>query len=59
MANDRFSKRHGFKAQEAEITVRQDAPHGLREFVVQAVISLGYDPEFVRKTQGSGVIYSD
>lgn len=45
-----FSKRHGFRQTEKEITTREDAPIGLREFIVQLTYELGYGPSFVRAT---------
>ena len=36
-----FSKRHGFRGDPKEITVREDAPEPLRYFVVQTAIELG------------------
>lgn len=44
-----FSKRHGFnQAFEAEITIRQDAPHNLRGFVVQLAYDCGLRPSALR-----------
>lgn len=48
MANELFSKRQGFKPEQVEITVRNDASEALREYVVQTVSSLGYDANFMR-----------
>jgi hypothetical protein len=36
-----FSKRHGFRGEPKEITVREDAPESLRYFVVQTSIDGG------------------
>ena len=44
-----FSKRHGFRSEPKEITVREDAPEPLRYFVVQTAIDLGLGPSFVRR----------
>ncbi|MEZ4900909.1 MAG: hypothetical protein R2822_03725 [Spirosomataceae bacterium] len=49
MLNQSFSKRHGLNSQEKEITVRQDAPQGLREYVIQTIESLGYGPAHSRQ----------
>lgn len=44
-----FSKRHGFnQTSEAEITIRQDAPHNLRGFVVQLAYECGLRPSILR-----------
>ena len=40
-----FSKRHGFRGEPKEITVREDAPDALRYFVVQTAIELGALPQ--------------
>lgn len=40
-----FSKRHGFASvDEVEITVRNDAPDGLRQFIVQWAYEYGFKP---------------
>ena len=44
-----FSKRHGFRGEPKEITVREDAPESLRYFVVQTAIDSGLYPSFVRR----------
>ena len=49
MLNQSFSKRHGVNSQEKEITVRYDAPQGLREYIIRAIESLGYGPAHSRK----------
>jgi len=46
---DRFSKRHGYKIPEKEITMREDAPIGLRDFVIQTVYGFNYKPSFLRR----------
>jgi hypothetical protein len=43
-----FSSRHGFEAEEAEITVRNDAPYNLRGFVVDIAYEAGLDPHSMR-----------
>ena len=45
---DRFSKREGYSAKEAEIIVREDAPQSLRDFVIQTLYALGHSPKVVR-----------
>lgn len=47
--NQPFSKRMGLNTQEKEITIRQNAPLELREFIVSTVESLGYGPHFSRQ----------
>lgn len=50
MLNQSFTKRHGFNYREKEITVRYDAPHGLREYVIYYFIEqLGYEPKRLRE----------
>lgn len=40
-----FSKRHGFVSiEEVEITVRNDAPEGLRQYIVQLAYESGFKP---------------
>ena len=46
---ERFSKRHGHTLVEKEITIREDAPTGLREFVIQTFFDLGISPKFLRE----------
>ena len=48
MSYQQFSKRHGFKPEQVEIVVRNDAPESLREYLVQTVSSLGYEADFIR-----------
>ena len=43
-----FSSRHGFDAEEAEITVRNDAPYNLRGLVVDIAYEAGLDPHSMR-----------
>ena len=44
-----FSKRHGFSTvEEVEITVRNDAPDGLRQFIVQLAYDSGFKPSKLR-----------
>lgn len=46
---EQFSKRHGYhQAHEAEISVRQDAPHELRGIVVQLAYECGFRPQSLR-----------
>ena len=47
----KFSKRLGhFVVKEKEITIKEDAPQELREFIVMTVYELGYQPSFLRDT---------
>ena len=48
MDKELFSRRHGLKPQSAEITIRNDAPIELIEFLIQTVRSLGYEPDDIR-----------
>jgi hypothetical protein len=48
MDEKRFSERHGFAPDAAEITVRHDAPHDLRGLVVDFAYGSGLDPHDVR-----------
>lgn len=50
MNNQPFSKRQGFKPEQVEISVRNDAPDSLREYIVQTVSSLGYEADLMRTT---------
>jgi len=45
---DRFSKRHGFSTIIKEIVTREDAPLGLRQYLVQTLYDLGYGPKELR-----------
>lgn len=46
-----FSKRHGYYVQEAEITIREDAPDGLRDFIIDvAENDCGLQPSDLRHT---------
>ncbi len=49
MQNQPFSKRHGLNNQEKGITVRHDAPQGLRDYIIQTIEALGYGPAFSRQ----------
>lgn len=44
----KFSKRHGHNSIDKEITIREDAPPELRQFVVQLIYDFGYKPTFLR-----------
>lgn len=44
----RFSKRHGHGNQEKEITIREDAPQRLREWLIQTACALGFTPKPLR-----------
>ncbi len=47
---DSFSKRHGFAfVEEAEITVREDAPQELQEYLIQLVYECGLKPSDLRQ----------
>lgn len=49
LMKDTFSKRHGFASvQEAEITVREDAPDNLRGYIVQLSYDSGLKPSDLR-----------
>jgi hypothetical protein len=43
-----FSKRHGYRSQPKEITVREDAPENLRHFVLETGRQMGYEPSAIR-----------
>jgi hypothetical protein len=43
-----FSKRQGYRQKEKEITIREDAPTGLREFIPEMVYDLDYEPSNLR-----------
>lgn len=48
---EKFSKRHGFySVEEVEITVRNDAPQGLRQFLVQLAYDAGIKPPSTLRT---------
>lgn len=47
--SERFSNRFGYTSAEKEITIREDAPLGLRQFVVQLIYEFSYKPSFVRR----------
>ena len=44
----RFSKRHGHSIQEREITIREDAPRELREYVLATAYAKGLSPSPLR-----------
>jgi hypothetical protein len=46
---NRFSKKFGHSIKEKPIEIREDAPQGLREFVIQLVYEFGYQPSFLRE----------
>ncbi|HEV8483032.1 MAG TPA: hypothetical protein VGK99_11440 [Acidobacteriota bacterium] len=48
-SSDRFSRRLGFEPEDAEITVRQDAPTGLRIAVVDIAYEAGLQPTQLRR----------
>jgi hypothetical protein len=43
-----FSKRHGFRSDAPEITIREDAPESLRYFVLQTALDLWLSPGVLR-----------
>jgi hypothetical protein len=45
-----FSKRHGYRSQPKEITVREDAPESLRHFVLETADEVGYGPSVIRNS---------
>lgn len=47
--NDSFSRRHGFRGSPAPITVREDAPPGLRAAVLQIAREVGMAPSTMRE----------
>lgn len=44
-----FSKRNNYSAPLKPITIRESAPSGLREFLIQTFYALGYSPSLLRK----------
>jgi hypothetical protein len=46
---DSFSKRNNYSSPEKAITIREDAPKELREYLVQTLYILGYIPSTLRK----------
>lgn len=48
MSRDRFSNRFGFGLTKSEITIREDAPAELRDFIVQLYYELGRQPSSLR-----------
>ena len=47
---DMFSKREGYSGKEAEITIREDAPRALRDYIIQTLYALGLKPSEIRPT---------
>lgn len=45
---DRFSSRHGYEREDAEITIRHDAPVALREAVISIAYGCGFKPSDLR-----------
>jgi hypothetical protein len=43
-----FSKRHGYRSQPKEITVREAAPENLRHFILETAGEMGYGPSAIR-----------
>lgn len=50
MTQERFSKRFGYSTQEKEIAIREDAPQGLRQFIIQTLYEFDYRPSQLRQT---------
>ena len=46
--NERFSRRHGFEPQDREIRIRNEAPHDLRQAIVQIAYEAGAEPADLR-----------
>ena len=47
---DSFSRRNGFsQVDEAEITIREDAPQALQEYLIQLSYECGLKPSDLRK----------
>lgn len=46
--SDKFSNKFGYSIKEKPIEIREDAPQGLREFVIQLIYEFGYEPSFLR-----------
>jgi len=46
---DTFSKRNNYSTPQKPIAIREDAPQGLREFIVQTLYAFGYPPSYLRK----------
>lgn len=44
----RFSERHGYASSEAEITIRNDAPHELRGVILEIAYEAGLSPSPLR-----------
>ena len=47
--SEKFSSRFGHRTREREITIREDAPEGLRGYLVQLMYELGFKPSGLRK----------
>jgi len=47
--SDNFSKRFGYTSPPKEITIREDAPSGLRSFVIQTLYSYKLLPSYLRR----------
>ncbi len=43
-----FSKREGYTGKEVEIAIREDAPEGLRSYIIQSLYALGLTPKQIR-----------
>lgn len=43
-----FSKREGYTGKEVEIAIREDAPEGLRSYIIQSLYALGLIPKQIR-----------
>ncbi len=50
MTQERFSKKFGYSTQEKEIAIREGAPQGLRQFMIQTLYEFGYQPSQLRQT---------
>lgn len=46
---ERFSKRFGHSSAEKPITTRDNAPSGLRQFIIQVLLDLDCQPKFIRE----------
>lgn len=47
--SSRFSKKHGHSVKKKEITIREEAPQELREFIIQTIYAFSHNPTFLRK----------
>lgn len=43
-----FSKREGYSGKEIEITIKEDAPDALRDYIIQTLYALGFTPKQIR-----------